>query len=197
IGRLLNGKFTFYRDPALAFTRTFFQDSHDTLWAGSRGGLYLFDGTRWVQQGEAVGLPVSPNNGIYESAAGELWVVTMQGVYRRAPAQKMFERIPNPAALPNRTRTQRLAEALASPSGTRRFGVLRDSRGELWAPSLGQGLTHAHLVNGVPTVEQITTETGLSSNVIGALYEDSESNIWVGTQAALHEFTPRKVTPLD
>src|SRR5262249_32655829 len=36
-----------------------------------------------------------------------------------------------------------------------------------------------------------------SSNVIGALYEDHEANIWVGTQAALHELTPRKVTPLD
>jgi signal transduction histidine kinase/ligand-binding sensor domain-containing protein len=197
IGRLSNGRFTFYRDEDLAFTRTIIEDRHGTVWAGSREGLYRFDGTAWVAQAESAGLPPSPNNGIYEDAAGALWVRTLQGTYRRAASQQMFEHVPNPPTLPGQIPEQRLAAVQSAPGGSRRFGVLRDTHGDLWIPSLGQGLTRVRVIHNTERVEHITTDAGLSSNVIGAVYEDRESNIWIGTQAGLHELTPRKVTPID
>ncbi|MEQ1897073.1 MAG: two-component regulator propeller domain-containing protein [Vicinamibacterales bacterium] len=176
IGRFLNGTFSFYRDPKLAFTRTLFQDRRGAVWAGSRSGVYLFDGTRWVQQDESVGLPNSPNSGIYEDASGALWVRTLQGTYRREPSGHRFERAPSGESLPS--------------------GALRDHRGDLWLPSIGQGLTRLRAPHGARAVEHVTAETGLSSNVVGAVYEDRDSNIWIGTQAALHELSPRKLTPV-
>lgn len=176
IGRLLNGTFSFYRDPKLAFTRTLFQDRNGDVWAGSRSGVYRFDGTGWVQQRESVGLPPSPNNGIYEDASGALWVRTLQGAYRRDPSGRMFSHAPSEQALP--------------------AGTLRDHRGDLWSPSIGKGLTRLRSPHGTPQVEHVTADTGLSSNVVGAVYEDRDSNIWIGTQAALHELSPRKFTPV-
>jgi ligand-binding sensor domain-containing protein len=177
IGRLLNGKFSFYRDPTLAFTRTLFEDRHGVVWAGSRSGVHLFDGSSWVPQGDSAGLPRSPNSGIYEDASGALWVRTLQGTYRREPLGDTFEYAPQQESPP--------------------FGTLRDHRGDLWFPSIGRGLTRLRYPNGARTIEHVTTDTGLSSNVVGAVYEDRESNIWIGTQAALHELTPRKVTPVE
>ena len=198
VGRLRNGVFAFYRDPdGVAFARKLLEDRHGNVWAGSRAGLYRFDGTRWVLQGASVGLPATPISGIYEDADGAFWVQTLQGIYRRGASGEAFEPVKETPAF------ARLPAGLAPRSAHvfarewNPFRALQDRRGDLWIATIGRGLWRAQAASDHLTIQHATTETGLSSNVVGAVYEDRELNIWIGTQAGLHKLTARKVTPVD
>ena len=201
VARLRNGAFTFYRDPeGLAFARTLLEDRRGNVWAGSRGGLYRFDGTRWVLHGASVGLPASPISGIHEDADGALWVQTLQRIYRRGASHDSVEHVTD---VPPFVRPPLLAPSAARrgrhtlPRAWNPFRTIQDRRGDLWLATIGQGVWRARFAPGGATVEHVTTETGLSSNVVGAVYEDRESNLWIATQAGLHKLTLRKVTPID
>jgi len=75
---------------------------------------------------------------------------------------------------------------------------LPDSKGNLWVATYGQGVW---LVRGAGNdhapVQAITDVQGLSSNVVYALVEDRESNIWVGTTAGLNRLAPQRLTPVQ
>ena len=75
--------------------------------------------------------------------------------------------------------------------------LLHDSRGNVWVATIGQGLWRVRgNVTDVSLVEQATAQTGLSANVVQALFEDREGNIWVGTMGGVHSFTPQFLEPL-
>jgi ligand-binding sensor domain-containing protein len=198
IGRLRHGAFTAYRDPeGLAFTRRLVEDRHGTVWAGSRGGLYQFDGTRWEHHAAAAGLPAGPNNGIYEDADGMLWVRTLQGTYRRERSGHAFVPVTTTPAF-RRPPTSRAASRQRVAAGELNpFTALQDRRGDIWRGTIGQGLSRFRFAHATVDIERVTSDTGLLSNVVGAVYEDDDSNIWIGTQAGLHQLTPRKVTPIE
>ena len=193
IARIRRGEITFFRDPeGLTLTRTLLEDQRGQLWASSRGGLYRFTGSDWEHQGADTGLPLSPTNTLYEDEAGRLWVRTFQGSFRRESPDKRWERV-----------TPRLDQSIAANqlaparSASTQPGARRDRQGNVWIISLGQGLWRIRPgANDRSAVEHMTVQTGLSSDVVTALYEDREGNIWVGTQSGLHELTPRMVTPV-
>jgi ligand-binding sensor domain-containing protein/signal transduction histidine kinase len=56
---------------------------------------------------------------------------------------------------------------------------LEDWRGQVWVASLGKGL-YCYQTNG--PVRQITVREGLGSDLVRALFEDAEGNLWVGTR---------------
>ncbi|HVM46590.1 MAG TPA: two-component regulator propeller domain-containing protein [Candidatus Acidoferrum sp.] len=57
---------------------------------------------------------------------------------------------------------------------------LEDRRGQLWVASLGKGL-FCYSTNA-PEPRQITVKDGLGSDLVRALFEDSEGNLWAGTR---------------
>ncbi len=193
IARIRRGEATFFHNPeGLTLTRTLLEDQHGQLWAASRGGLYRFTGSAWEHQGTDTGLPLSPTNALYEDEAGRLCVRTFQGVFRREAPDTRWERVtPRPDQLIPAN------QLIPAQYASNQAGAHRDRQGNVWIISLGQGLWRIRPgANDPSAVEHMTVQTGLSSDVVTALYEDRDGNIWVGTRSALHELTPRKVTPV-
>jgi PAS domain S-box-containing protein len=59
------------------------QDRAGYIWAGTEGGLYRYDGTRFRLMGQAEGLPCSTEvHGLFVAGDGALWANTCAGIYR-------------------------------------------------------------------------------------------------------------------
>src|SRR6516225_5875814 len=59
------------------------QDRTGFVWAGTEGGLYRYDGTRFRLMGEAEGLPCSTEvHGVFVAADGALWANTCAKIFR-------------------------------------------------------------------------------------------------------------------
>ena len=56
---------------------------------------------------------------------------------------------------------------------------LEDRRGRLWVASMGKGL-YCYQTNG--PMLQLTVKEGLGSDLVRALFEDAEGNLWLGTR---------------
>jgi len=70
--------------------------------------------------------------------------------------------------------------------------LLRDHDGGLWIATKDSGLLHVH--NGL--VDTFTQSDGLSSNLIEALFEDREGNIWAVSSQGLDRFRELPVVTL-
>src|SRR5664279_5403976 len=59
------------------------QDGAGYIWAGSEGGLYRYDGTRFVLMAGSAGLPCATEvHGLHVAQDGALWANTCGHVYR-------------------------------------------------------------------------------------------------------------------
>lgn len=75
--------------------------------------------------------------------------------------------------------------------------VLRDSKGNTWIGTLGQGLARLRApVHEMQRMERYSQPNGLSTEFVWCLLEDREHNIWVGTQNGLNRFRDEKITTL-
>ncbi|MEQ1761042.1 MAG: two-component regulator propeller domain-containing protein [Vicinamibacterales bacterium] len=196
IARLRNGALTLYDEPAgLSFIRTFVEDGDGRIWAGGRGGLFRFTGQTWEREGVEAGLPDGPNSGALLDTDGSMWVESDKAIYRRPRDARRFERT---AATPQRfarLQTFRAELSLGSAGpGANLFRAVEDRRGNVWIPTLDQGLWSARSrPGGQQILEHMTARNGLASDVVGAVFRDRDDNIWIGTQASLHQLTRRKV----
>ena len=66
------------------------QDSSDTIWVASHGGLAGFDGQRWRLVGEDEGLPRGPVLELWRDSQSRLWAGTTTGLYRRSAEERTF-----------------------------------------------------------------------------------------------------------
>ena len=144
--------------------------------------------------------------GLFEGSKGHLWVGTDDGVWRWKPAPARF--YPIAAEIDG---FQGLAEdASGALLISRRGGVdglvdgrvetqhrfppamkelrfsemLTDRDGAVWLSGSSPGLLHLH--QGV--TDTFGEIDGLASDSVGALFEDREGNVWVGTAEGLHRF---------
>src|SRR5215469_7227471 len=59
------------------------QDRAGYMWAGTEGGLYRYDGTRFRLMGQAEGLPCSTEvRSLFVAADGALWANTCARIFR-------------------------------------------------------------------------------------------------------------------
>src|SRR5579871_4647764 len=59
------------------------QDHAGYIWAGTEGGLYRYDGTRFHLMGEAEGLPCSTEvHTIFVASDGAVWANTCTSIFR-------------------------------------------------------------------------------------------------------------------
>ena len=77
------------------------------------------------------------------------------------------------------------------------FRAVEDRTGNIWVHTLGNGvwIQRSHAEHSDP-IEHIGKQNGLASDVVGAVFEDRDDNIWIGTHSGLHQLRRRKVTPL-
>ena len=182
------------------------------LWAGDRAGVYRFAGSSWERLDLRSGIPAGSAVDAHEDRAGNLWISTNRGIYRRAPGELTFRNTHNErpldfsedsAGIIWTTDPRRGFSKVGDPGNADRvpFGsgavIVHDRYGTMWVGTQGQGLWRTRYSDtAAPGLELITVAEGLSSNVVRSLFEDRDGNVWVGTESALHRFTRRKAKSL-
>ena len=193
------------------------EDRDGSLWVITETHLFRFRAATGEQIGAAVTLPGTFLSGPLEDKTGSIWLTTHTGLLRLDPR--------NPRVPPSEIAKGKfwLSEDtkgeiwLTRPDGVTRpvnqreiFSrpemkvkafdvdtVLRDSNGNTWIGTLGQGLGRlwAGFHDG-RKMEKFSESEGLSEARVWCFLEDREHNIWVGTQNGLDRFRDEKVTTL-
>lgn len=183
LARIVNGKVV-ERIGGQTGTRALFTDRNGELWRGTRmGGLEYFSGTNLTLYTTKDGLWLNGIHCLAQSQDGDMWVGTEDGLNRIH--QGKISRLGTGDGLPHQFVT-----ALAV-----------DSRGTLWAATLGGGLA---AWDGAK-FRAVTTQHGLPDDTVTQLIEDDEQFMWVGTRAGLwrvatarlHELLAGKISVAD
>ncbi|MEO8619601.1 MAG: two-component regulator propeller domain-containing protein [bacterium] len=161
-------------------------DREDVLWAQTENAVvYLPAGaTRFVDAGAKLrDRPVGAD--FAESGDGTIWMAELGRGAHTLP--RAGERKP------------------ASEVQVGTITLLIDRKGSLWVGSAGDGLRRvldAQRLNGRtvaqfgPEAEQYTAKDGLASDVVYALHEDGEGNIWVASTGGLDCFREGDFVPI-
>jgi signal transduction histidine kinase/ligand-binding sensor domain-containing protein len=150
--------------------------------------------------------------GLHVDKAGTLWVAVVGGFWRWAPGPPKFfpmfaqatvyqdfgEDGTSGLLIPLVGRTARLnagrlETAYSYPANVRTahgYRILRDREGTDWIGTLSHGLIRAH--GGAS--DTFASADGLTGDVVAAIFEDHEGNIWVATDKGLDRFSPSSVT---
>jgi ligand-binding sensor domain-containing protein/signal transduction histidine kinase len=183
------------------FVRTVYQDTKGQIWIGTDNGLFQFREDGIVRIDNRNGMPAIAVHALHEDGQGRLWaggskllcisgssyqeyrlveegsqnrvksitqtrdgtmwVGTIGGLYNMGPGSNSFGKV-------------------KETSGTVRF-LKEISDGTLWIGTIGHGVYKYRNHE----FSQMTAPASLPSNTALNLFEDFESNIWVGTQAGM------------
>jgi ligand-binding sensor domain-containing protein len=90
---------------------------------------------------------------------------------------------------PRRAVGKSFTNLTSSKIGSRRFwDVLEDRRGNLWVSTNDSGV---YRYDG-KSFQHFTTQEGLASNAVGAIYEDRAGTIWFATGGGLSQYDSRR-----
>jgi ligand-binding sensor domain-containing protein len=192
------------------------EDRDGTLWVTTEDHILRFRAATQEQIGSAVALPGPFLSGLLQDKSGFIWFSTDDGVFPLDPSepQVRFVKItkgkfwlsgdtrgtiwitrPDGSTRPANERQMFSATGMVKTLDI--HTVLRDSEGNTWIGTLGQGLARLHTdSNDVQIIERFSQLDGLSAEFVWCLLEDREHNIWVGTQNGLNRFRDEKITTL-
>jgi signal transduction histidine kinase/ligand-binding sensor domain-containing protein len=190
------------------------EDRDGTLWVTTQDRVLRFRAGTQEQIGAAITLPGNFLSGPMQDRNGSIWFTTGGGVLRLDTGK------PQGAALEIAkgkfwlsedshrdvwlTRADGFTRPINEGQNVSRETktvniqtVLRDSNGNTWIGTLGQGLARLPAdSNDVRKKERFSQLDGLSGDFVWCLLEDREHNIWVGTQNGLNRFRDEKITTL-
>jgi PAS domain S-box-containing protein len=205
-----DGKLTRYPDLGGFIVSSILEDRNGTVWVGSYslaqpGKLCAIDGTNVYCYGSN-GTFGNGVTGLYEDSHDVLWVVGRDGVWRWRPGPPRFYHMPF-----GTYSVQDLGEAgdgallIPLPGRLARFGggkletqqpypaparnvsggiLLRDHDGGVWIGTGATGVVHLHQGRA----DVFSQADGLSGDIVTALFEDREGNVWVATLGGLDRF---------
>jgi signal transduction histidine kinase/ligand-binding sensor domain-containing protein len=181
--------------------RTVYQDSKGQIWIGTDNGLFQFRGGRIERVDNSNGMPPIAVHAIHEDLQGRLWAGGSKllclngGTYQeyRLAGEGSQNRVKSITQTRDGTMWVGTIGGLYSmvsgadsfrkikeTSGTVRF-LKETSDGTLWIGTIGHGIYKYWKHE----FSQMTAPESLPSNTVLNLFEDIESNIWVGTQAGM------------
>jgi len=223
---LKNGRITNYgaKEGMLrGSVRALVKDRQGHVWAAGLGGLLRFDGSKWKRIAEDLNFAGGATAALVDRA-GTLWVGTQDGVLVLSEGAAKFQTaaagmkyVTSLAEAPDGTvwASQlrgpiRPVRAAASDKSLQNFlpfslKVFFDNRGSLWAATLGTGvwrvaeperLASLKEAERKTLLEQYTRSNGLTSGYIQNVFQDSEGDIWIGTNAGLDRFRQSAVSSL-
>lgn len=142
------------------------QDQEGSLWIGTRGsGLHRLRNAKFTPFAAKEGLSTDRTYSVFENEGGEIWVGTSAGLQLiSSPDTLAF-------TIEDKLSNKEILSVYGDASGN---GV--------WAGTYGEGLFR---VKDGDKTSNFTTEQGLVSNNIFALYQDRRQKLWVGTDAGL------------
>ena len=160
------------------------RDEPDVLWIATvKGGVDRFHaGTGKFfhykhEPGNPNGLSVNTVVSLYDDGAGKIWMATYGG------GLDILEK-------KSRTFTRHVHDPKnpASINSNSLYEIFKDSRGRTWITGKG-GISLFDTQSG--TFTNFSKQTGLASNVIPSILEDSDGNFWLGTiDKGLIRFNP-------
>lgn len=156
------------------------QDARGLMLFGTKGGLNMFDGHRFlVYRHDPANANSLSNNYVttlLQDRSGYLWIGTaLAGLNRFDPTTDTWTRFTH-----DRDDTTTLSHG--------RIRSLCEGRnGSLWVGTQ-KGLNRLHMHTG--TVERITTDQRLSDREVLSIFEADDGVVWVGTPNGLLLFTP-------
>jgi signal transduction histidine kinase/ligand-binding sensor domain-containing protein len=140
--------------------RALWEDRGHALWIGTADGLTVFQYGETSVFTRDQGLPGNSIWSVYEDRAGLLWVVTASGVAEF------------------RNGRFALRETKETPDiNSNRGAALPDKQGALWVANRGV----KRIVKG--NVETLPANDPLSNDTILCLFEDSEGDMWFGSES--------------
>ncbi|MDO6759976.1 two-component regulator propeller domain-containing protein [Tamlana sp. 2_MG-2023] len=159
-----------------------YKDSKGNIWAGSwdHGLFFLEKGSKKFisySSENAVGLKSNTIRSITEDAEGTIWIGTsFQGLHAFNPETKDFTHFNSEAFVKHRLNTTDVSK------------VLVDTNDDLWLGSV-DGLfkiekdgMHIKRIHAFSDKINKTFNSSSNTNYILSIYEDSKTNIWVGTR---------------
>jgi len=143
------------------YIESIFFDREGSLWLGTGyGGLNRLRAGRMTTYGELEGMPEENITCVIPDGTGGLYFGSTRGGVYNYTKDKIYKKI----------------DVGLSTHNIRGLTLARN--GDLWVASGGAGLA---IVNKTG-VRHESTKTGLSEDETTALFEDSHSNLWVGTK---------------
>ncbi len=187
------------------------EDQAGVAWAVTVIGLFRLSADRWEPITEHQGLPRGAISAIYEDRRGDLWIGTSGGTYRREAGASVFQRVADAGGVEGFSQDRsgtiwavgsagllRLAEGervrvWPQLAGTR---IRHDRDDQLWLATLGAGLLHVDPERTNPILHRYHGEAVLTSDLVRAVLDDREGNVWVGTQSGLNRLSEAVVSML-
>jgi ligand-binding sensor domain-containing protein/signal transduction histidine kinase len=193
------------------------EDRDGTLWVTTENHLLRFRPATQEQIGPAITLSGAFLSGPLQDGNGSIWLTTKSRILRLESANRqgppleiaegkfwLSEDTNGEIWLTRPDGSTRPANEGQIVSGPKMEGktldihtVLRDSNGNTWIGTLGQGLARlqAGFHDGM-RMEKYSQFDGLSAARVWCFLEDREHNIWVGTQNGLNRFRDEKINTL-
>lgn len=141
-----------------------------TIWIGMAGeGLVKFDGTNWINYKTSDGLNHNNVRTIAsDSNTGDLWLGTQKGMVQFTPSNEQFTVL-------NALQNVNMFSSYVSPQGEAWFGN-------------ANGVHQLHSDGTITTHNGQSTDYEIRSNVIRAITQDENGNIWIGTGRSLTKY---------
>ncbi len=206
----------------VSVVRCFAEDWDGTIWAAVMGGFARLEGQHWHRVRSEWNYPDKSAWTLLVDRQGTLWVAGDTRILYLPRGEKQFRDIgletgrvtamtqARDGTLLVADRNRKAPLAFRSPLdrgndplptiGIQAQRILFDRDGAMW---MGEtGLARAPFPNAKrgrqvpvasPRAERLTADQGLSDNVVHAMLEDREGNIWVGTEGGLDRFRYRNL----
>ncbi len=193
------------------------EDRQGTIWLAASDGLARFDGQLWQQVATRWGFPGGQARAVFVDHDGVVWAASEQKLFYLPKGSQTF--VDSGIAAPSTSQIAQAedgsiwlahrydgtlqrydpqsGERLRLHTGTDGVsGLLFDHRGALWVATVGGGIRHlphpdASQLSGEQVMAGFGVREGLSSGFIWPLLEDTEGNVWAGTNVGLDRFRPR------
>ena len=204
----------------------FARDLDGQIWAGAHTGLMLFDGQRWREIGTDWNFKNDRIWTMFVDRDGTLWVATDDTIVTLRRGSRVFQttglRLRGGAPRVGQAKSGQML--MSELRGTLRpipvgpdhhiggpevqveaVHFIFDREGSLWMAGERIGLRRLRFLDrerkprlevSDPDMESFTQLDGLSEASVGALLEDREGNIWVGTGKGLDRFSQNHFVPV-
>ncbi len=193
------------------------EDRDGTLWVATENRVLRFRAATQEEIGAAITLPGPLFSGPLQDKNGSIWFSKDKSVARLDPGDPQGRLvkiavgkfwlskdasetiwITSPDGFSQHVNEEQTFSRIGMATKTLNVHtVLRDSEGNTWIGTLGQGLARLRAASPkLEDIERFSQPDGLSGDFVWCLLEDREHNVWVGTQNGLNRFRDEKVTTL-